>query len=276
MKKATLFIFFISLLVSEVAISAESDEEKNSFELNPVVIDSKNGTGATVGVEYKIKGTLLSKALGSKDTTATINPNVTIWLTTIGYDSKGTVAISKDRNPKNFLKFLLNAKLLYSSPKAGIVKGGGYFQYETDQDFSNKQFVYDLGITYVKVSALLKNDSVSIDAHYGQVNPENDSERKAALDTTTLDSYYRWNLEFLYKCPLPWKTVRAVEFNYRCFLENNAPAAIKNSGLDKHELTTLFVRLKNDLFIAYSTGKLPFDRKNDKMFLIGFSFDKVL
>ena len=157
------------------------------------------------------------------------------------------------------------------------MKGGVYFQCETDQGFSNKQYVYGLGITYGKYCVLSKskNDFVGIYAHYGHVVPKDNSERKAVLGTATLELYYRWNLEFLYKYPLPWETVKAVEFNYRCFLENNAPTAIKNTGLDKHDLITLFVRLKNDLFIAYSTGKLPFDKKNDKMFLIGFSFGEV-
>jgi len=274
MKKPTQFIVFALLLVSKLAFSAESDaENKNSgFDFNPIVIDSKDGIGATVGIEYKFNGELLSKDFDSKDSGASFNPNIAIGSAVVSYSGSGTVAVSKVRNPKNFLEFLLDAKLRYSAPRAGSVTGGLFSKYETDQSFSNKQLVYGLGATYGKYAALAANDFVALDANYGRVDPKDDSERKTAIGTTTLDSYYRWNLEFLYMYPLNWKTVRTVEFNYRYFLENNAPSAIKSAGLDKHELATLRVGLKNDLFIAYSTGKLPFDRKNDNIFQIGFSY----
>lgn len=72
--------------------------------------------------------------------------------------------------------------------------------------------------------------------------------------------------------PLQWNAVRSVEINYRYFLENNAPTAIKSADLDKHMLATLRIALKNDLFVAYSTGKLPFDQKNDQILQVGFSY----
>lgn len=72
--------------------------------------------------------------------------------------------------------------------------------------------------------------------------------------------------------PVQSPSITAFEFNYRYFLENNAPAVIKAAEIDKHQLATVRLGLKNDLFLAYSTGKLPFDKKNNQMLQIGFSY----
>ena len=72
--------------------------------------------------------------------------------------------------------------------------------------------------------------------------------------------------------PIQSAAVHSVEFNYRYYRENGAPVAIRNAKLDEHQLATIRVGLKNDLFVAYSAGKLPFDRKNDQIIQIGFSY----
>lgn len=251
---------------------ADTNTNKHSLEINPVVIDSKNGTGGTVGAEYKFKGNLLTKSFDSKDSNDQIDPNATIGAAVIGYSGRGTVTASKARNPLNFLEFQLDAKLRYSGPKNGTVLGGLFTKYETNQSFTSKQFVYGLGGTYGKLSVLGQNDFVALDANYGRVDPKDDEVRKLALGAASLDPYYRWNLEFLYMVPIQSPVVKGVEFNYRYFLENNAPAAIKFAGLDKHELGTIRVGLKNDLFLAYSVGKLPFTNKNDQIIQLGFTY----
>jgi len=271
MNNYTCIVFFVLLVTTTKALSAEAEPATNrSLYLNPTVIDSRNGTGSTVGVEYKFKGYLLSRDFESQDNE--LDPNAIIGSTVIGYSGSGTVAASKDRNPKNFLEFMLDAKLKYSAPAAGTITGGLFSKYETNQSFSDKQFVYGLGATYGKYAAFGSNDFIAVDVAYGRVNPKDDSERKAALGGATLDSYYRLNLEFLIMYPLQTDNVSSVEFNFRYFVENNAPAAIRIAGLDKHQLGTILLNLKNDLYVAYSAGKLPFDRKNDQIFQIGYSY----
>ena len=262
-----------ALIAPAFASSAETDTPGNSsFEFNPVVVDSKNGTGSTVGVEYKFKGNLLTKSFDSKESSNVLDPNATIGSAVIGYSGSGTVAASKDRNPKNFLEFQLDAKLRYSGPGKGTVLGGIFAKYETNQSFTNKQFVYGLGGTYGKYAVFGENDFVAFDANYGRVDPKGDVERKSALGSAPIDPYYRWNLEFLYMVPIRSATVKSVEFNYRYFLENNAPAAIKSAALDEHQLGTIRIGLKNDFFLAYSAGKLPFDRKNTQIIQLGVSY----
>lgn len=260
------------LMASSVVSLADTDTTSNSsFDFNPGVIDSKNGTGATVGVEYKLKGNLLTKSFDSKDSGG-LDPNAKIGAAVIGYSGSGTVAASKDRNPKNFLEFQLDAKLRYSASGKGTALGGFFSKYETNQSFTSKQFVYGVGGTYGKYSVFGENDFVAFDANYGRVDPKDDLERKLALGVAPLDPYYRWNIEFLYMVQIQSASVKAVEFNYRYFQENNAPAVIKSAALDKHQLATIRVGLKNDLFLAYSAGKLPFDKKNDQIIQLGFSY----
>lgn len=273
MKNHLYYIFVVLLITPDIAVSAEQEAaNKNSFYFNPTVIDSKNGTGSTVGAEFKFNGELLSRNFESSETGDVIDPNVAIGSTLIGYSGNGTVAASKDRNPKNFLEFLLDAKLKYSDPSNGSIMGGFFSKYETNQSFSSKQIVYGLGTTYGKKAAISPNDFFALDIAYGRVDPKADLARQTALGTTTLNPYYRLNLELLFMYPVKSNNVSSVEFNYRYFLENNAPTAIKNTGLDKHQLSTLLLRLKNDMFVAYSVGKLPFDRKNDQIFQIGYSY----
>jgi hypothetical protein len=273
MKTPNAFCAAAILLFAAVGASgAEPDSKSCSFCINPTIIDSKNNTGGTVGIDYNFKGDLLSKDFASKDTGSSIDPDATLGSAVVSYFGSGTVAASKERNPKNFLDFLLDAKLKYSAPRLGTVLGGLFTKYETDQSFDNRQAVYGLRATYGKFEALGKNDFVALDLSYGRVDPKEDAVRQAALGTDPLEPYYRWNLEFLYMYPLRWKVVTAVELNYRLFLENSAPASIKAADLDKHELATIRIGLQNDLFLAYSAGKLPFDRRNDNIFQIGFSY----
>lgn len=263
----------IALMLSSAASLAQTDAgSKSSFDFNPVVMDSKNGSGSTVGAEFKFKGNLLTKSFDSKDSGDVLNPNATIGAAVIGYSGSGTVAASDTRNPKNFLEFQLDAKLCYSGPDKGTVLGGFFSKYEANQGFTNKQAVYGLGGTYGKYAVFGENDFVAFDANFGRVDPKDDTERASALGVATLDPYYRWNLEFLYMVPIQSANVKAIEFNYRYFQEVNASDAIKAATLDKQQLATLRVGLKNDFFLAYSAGKLPFNRKDDQIIQLGFSY----
>ncbi len=268
-------VLVISMLLLLPSVSMSDDSKggaiDDGFHVNPVILDSKNGTGSTLGLEYKFKGELFSKSFESSDSDS-LNPDATLGSAVVGYSGRGTVAASKDRNPKNFLEFLLDAKLKYSASQAGTALAGAFAKYEANQSFSSKQFVFGLAATYGKYGLVSDNDFLSIDANLGRVDPIDDIQRKTALGTSTLDGYNRWSAEILYMYPLKWKVIEAVELNYRYFLENDAPIQIKNAGLDKHDLATVRIGLQGDFFVAYSVGKLPFDRRSDQVFMAGFSY----
>jgi hypothetical protein len=228
--------------------------------ISPVMLDSNNSTGATLGVEWLIKGKVVSNNLSgsSKETKDTFDD---------------VAAADEERNPKNFLEVLLDAKWLYSAP-AGAVSGGLFGKYEADQSLDNKQYVYGVRLTVARLGLAHKNrmDFIALDVNLGQVDPSKDEARQAALGTANLDRYYRWDVEFLYMYPIAARGLETLEYNYRYFRETNPPLPVEQAGLDRNKLSTFRLGFRNDLFVAYSTGKLPFDRQSDKIYEVGWSY----
>lgn len=260
----------VLLCMHGVCVAASGTDSK--FEFNPTVLDSKDGTGSTLGIEYDIAGSLYSRSFEMEESGDDFNPDATLGSASIGYSAKGTVAVSKERNPKDFLEFQLDAKLRYAAAGTGSIIGRLFTKYESDQGFENEQSVYGLGGTYGKYSLLANNDFIAFDLGYGQVDPKDDTARKQALGGASLEPYYRWDFEFLYMIPISSEKITGLELNYRYFMENDAPAAIKAASLDEFQLATIRLALQHDLYLAYSSGKLPFDRKDDQIFQIGFSY----
>lgn len=65
----------------------------------------------------------------------------------------------------------------------------------------------------------------------------------------------------------------AFEINYRYFREVSADAAIEAAGLDRYKYAAYKLSFANNLFVAYATGKLPFDRTSDQIVRVGFSYN---
>lgn len=63
-----------------------------------------------------------------------------------------------------------------------------------------------------------------------------------------------------------------VEFNFKYFAERNAPLQVRSADIAIFRLATIRLSLKNDFFIAYSYGKLPFDRTKDRIVQAGWSY----
>jgi hypothetical protein len=51
----------------------------------------------------------------------------------------------------------------------------------------------------------------------------------------------------------------------------DAPDIIRDNDWDRYALATFLLRFHKGLYLAYSSGTLPFDKQNDKIFSIGFS-----
>ena len=256
----------------ESAAESNSANAGDIFQLRPVVIDTQDGTGATLGLEFLAKGAIISKDFSTDDTGDEFVTDSTLGDLQLEYEARGTVAVDRDRNPKDFIAALLKLNY-YFQKDFGTFSGGGLISYETDQDFDDKQSVYGIQVTYAKMDLPFKNDIFAVDLRRNQIDPTDDKERSTVLGTTSLDKYYRTDVEVLYIHTLNWKElVQTIEFNYRYFRESSPPAAIEAADIDRHQLITYRIGLPKDFFIAYSTGKLPFDRKDDRIFEIGLSY----
>jgi hypothetical protein len=240
--------------------------------IKPVVLDSEESDGATLGLEFRLKGSWKGGLLDDDDSNTgdTIDTEVGLGAIDLNYKARGTIATEAERNPEDFLDF--QAGLDFErSVTAGSVKGGGFVKFETDQSFDNNQFVYGLGATAARRGFLGPNNAVAVDLDFGRVEPGDDKERKTALGTTTLESYNRLDLEAVFLFRTGIAMAPELEFNYRYYREFDPPVLVEAAGLDTHELSTVRLGLTGDLFVAYSSGKLPFDKTKDQIFKIGFS-----
>jgi hypothetical protein len=126
--------------------------------------------------------------------------------------------------------------------------------------------------TWGKLGLCSTMDFIGLSVSYGQVDPKRDTTRARIIGKDKMTSYGRWTDEALYMLPLKMGPIVALELNYRLFIEQSAPLAIVAASLDRRELATVRVGLKNDLFVAYSTGRLPFDKISDHVVALGFSY----
>jgi hypothetical protein len=252
-----------------VALSApKKTDPGDGMTVSPVLIDTSDGTGSTLGLEFAFKGTLAERNLDSNDFDF---EHAKLGGFLLKYDVSGTATADAERNPKDFVNALLTAS--YQMTRTfGSVRAGGFAKYESDQSFDSHQSVYGLRATYVKLGIFQEADWVALDLSGGRVNPQGDTERELALGTKDLRGYYRTDAEFVYRCTVGKSIIDTFEFNYRYFRESSPPAQVEAAGLDRHHLTTFYLGLPKDLFVAYSTGTLPFDRRNDRIFEVGLTF----
>jgi hypothetical protein len=251
---------------------AQSDTAKKSYkyDFKPLMLDSKNAGGSTIGVDYSISQEKPLKTFGGDGASDSIDPNAVVMQLTYSWSAKGTATAVPERNPRNFLEFALDGMFLWSG-SAGTLRIGPDVKFESDQAFKTRQTVIGGAVAWGKMGMLGTNSFIGLAAGYGQVDPKGDSLRAKALGKKAA-SFGRWNLEGLYMLPVTLGPVRALEVNARLFVEPDAPASIQSAELDQYQVLSVRLALEKDFFVGYSTGKLPFDRKDDKVMAIGWTY----
>jgi hypothetical protein len=272
-------------IASTLALTGPADaadaDALATHQIAPVILDGEDGAGATLGLEYTLRN---KKVLRNFDGGGDPNDlgsaaDVRLGDLRLSYDAGGTIAAAEDRNPANLLHALVDLQFLGSWPKFGSASGGVFFKYETDQGFEDQQSQYGLRLTYVKLKIFRDLDWLAIDVNRGQIDPEGDEGRAAALGTSDLTRYYRTNIEVIYQLPIEGKlpligaAITSLELNYRYFRESGAPDAVRAANLDTFSMRKIRLNLVHDLFIAYADGRLPFDLKDDKFVELGLTYE---
>lgn len=103
-----------------------------------------------------------------------------------------------------------------------------------------------------------------------KVSPEVDVARSAVVGGA-LDDYNRWDVELVVVLPVLRGTLQKVELNHRQFLEISPPDSVRAAGLNRSKLSSVYFGLDGGLFVAYSHGGLPADRKESRVFQVGWS-----
>src|SRR4030095_10734665 len=179
----------------------------------------------------------------------------------------------------------------------------GKFSFESNQDFSKTQFAPGLLITagakgwnknealqyfnvfdypFALIRMLTGTDkkftiygstfpSVLFGLDY--VIPQNDTTRENLLGN--LDSYSRFRFEIGFKTrgARIGKEVLHFSSDFRWYQELKPAQIIKDNKLDRSTFFVAAIESNSGLFVSYTTGRLPFDRRNDQVYALGFKYN---
>jgi hypothetical protein len=102
------------------------------------------------------------------------------------------------------------------------------------------------------------------------VLPKVDAARQAVTGSD-LHDYRRWEAELVLIAPVQRGMIQKIELNHREFREVSAASAVKSAGLDRFKLSSVYFGLDKGLFVAFSRGGLPADRKSSRVLQMGWS-----
>ncbi|WP_457652127.1 hypothetical protein [Rhodocaloribacter sp.] len=88
--------------------------------------------------------------------------------------------------------------------------------------------------------------------------------------TGKLGGYTRAKVEVAFKTPV--NADAYVEANFRHYAEVNAPAAVRRAGLHRATYLTLAFATAFGPYVSYTTGRLPFDAKDDRIYELGLRY----
>jgi hypothetical protein len=271
------FVLCASALLPHSAVAADTI----SFTLAPVALDSKEGGGSAIGIQYELADEFrfASKGTGNEDNSGSepLNPDQDLSglygrSGFVKFDADGTWTVDKEDNPASTAQAKIVAG--YGSfQEKNSLDLGGFVGLEGDQDYENRNTLYgvELGGHYSFTEDASTYATFFLD--YGQVDASGDEERMAL---TGDDSYDRFSGELqlsygLQKLGTAMTSIISLQLNYRYYQEVDAPDIIRDNDWDRYALATFLLRFHKGLYLAYSSGTLPFDKQNDKIFSIGFS-----
>lgn len=198
--------------------------------------------------------------------------------------------------------YLQRASFIHTTNQfyAGI---NGMFNYETNQDFSRRQFVPGVLINigakawdpkqallyfnipdypFALIRLLTGTDKkftlsgasfpsalVGID----HVIPDQDSLRQAVAGN--LNPYNRFRTEVAFKTAFARVSAAQMIYfsaDFRYYRELNASASITNAGMNRYVYFAAALESTSGFFASYSIGKLPFDQRNANVFGLGFHY----
>ena len=179
----------------------------------------------------------------------------------------------------------------------------GKFSFESNQDFSKRQFVPGLLIT-AGAKGWNKNEALQyfniLDYPFALIRlltgtdkkftiygatfpsmlfgldyvlPQDDTTRKELLGTLNAYSRLRFEIGFKTRVARIGKEVLHFSSDFRWYKELNADQIIKDNRLDRSTFFVAAIESNSGLFVSYTTGKLPFDKRNDQVYSLGFKYD---
>nr|WP_315152240.1 hypothetical protein [uncultured Flavobacterium sp.] len=107
---------------------------------------------------------------------------------------------------------------------------------------------------------------------FDYVNPIKDTLRKKS--DPNLKPFPRMHFEAGFRTVITEISSQTLFFNssFKYFKEINASNAIKNNSFDSFSYFTAAIASSSGVYVCYSNGKLPFDRRKEAIYEIGFKY----
>jgi hypothetical protein len=104
-----------------------------------------------------------------------------------------------------------------------------------------------------------------------QVSPKDDDPRELAGDDS---DFARLRFEAAYKTQVGHINGEATFFeaDFRHYQEINPSETIKDVSLDQYTALSFALLLPKGMYISYTTGKLPLDAEEDRIYELGFNY----
>ncbi len=100
-----------------------------------------------------------------------------------------------------------------------------------------------------------------------RIDPSDNTARQAAGDT---DIFNRVRAEVSFRTPITAGAFFNADLRY--YKQIDPPQVIISASLDEQIYFTASLTAANGLFVSYSTGRLPFDQKDDQIYELGFQY----
>jgi hypothetical protein len=267
---------FIAAAAVALAYNARAASDAESgLQVRPVLVDGRATTGATLGLEYKYaRKWARSGSTGDSGPESFDFSNAVLWDALVEVRGSGTAAASSERNPNKLLDLAVNARYDRMPSEKWSAGAGVTLKAETDQGFDERQFVYGLQLRGFVNNPIGHGWAIAY-LNFARVEPRGDAERTKALGAD-LDPYRRWDAEIVLHRDLKGSIgslkLMSIEAQYRHYQEMSPLPVVRSAGLNQHRLGTLRLRINEDYFIAYSRGRLPFDKQSDRTIKIGWTY----
>lgn len=264
-----------TLFVASGAWAQKADSEP-SLKLRPALIDAKDSSGATLGLNYELNKQFkfwqnTKTGVGSSDVPEN-SDQTPLHGGLFLLKGQGTVTASRGSNPNKLLDLSAQLGVHRSGGGLGYTQLGAVGTFETDQGFEHKQSLFGLSVSHTL-------GYFGLGLTYAEVKPNKDEDRQKLVGN--LNKFKRWNAELAFSMPIhnPYETAdssalvkfRSIEAGYRHYQEIDAPSAIKTAGKDRNRLGLVRLNFDGDFFLQYSKGSLPFDQKSERAWQVGWT-----
>ncbi len=235
--------------------------------ITPRILQTNNGSAGSLGVGYSFSVKPVSKIEKVDEIGGPATGNIKMY--SFELTANGLYAAKPEVNTGNVIDTSASGTylILQNGIYAKTAFSGAYSRQQgNDTHASRWEISQGLGTWLPKFNNVELLGRLAL----ARVNPIKDGARKMALGEA-LKSYQRLEFEGVAVIPINAGALQKVELRHLQFKEPNAPDKVRAAGLNSFKISSIYFRLSNSLFVAYSKGGVPADRKNSQVLQLGWS-----